>query len=174
MKYNLKINDSEPPVLLEIENIEEGSFTVVQERGEKEVSFQRVDDNLLLLTIEGRQVKAYVDPESSPMQIVIQGVSYYVEDADEQGTSRKKKGLSMEPTEVTPPMPAVVVRVLVTEGDTVTKGQGVAVVSAMKMETTLNAPFDGTVIKINNSEGDKVMPGDILVDIERNEGGDDE
>ncbi|MRR35573.1 hypothetical protein EG829_13030, partial [bacterium] len=53
------------------------------------------------------------------------------------------------------------------EGDTVTKGQGVVVVSAMKMETTLQAPFAGMVTRVNTAEGDKVMPGMILVDIER-------
>jgi biotin carboxyl carrier protein len=39
----------------------------------------------------------------------------------------------------------------------------------MKMETTLYAPYNGTVEKINTSIGDKVMPGEILVDIKKNE-----
>jgi len=56
---------------------------------------------------------------------------------------------------------------MVSEGDDVEKGQGVVVVSAMKMETTLQAPFKGKVVQINVAEGDKVMPGQILVDIER-------
>ncbi len=38
----------------------------------------------------------------------------------------------------------------------------------MKMETTLFAPFDGIVSKVNTKKGDKVMPADILVDIEKN------
>ena len=37
----------------------------------------------------------------------------------------------------------------------------------MKMETTLKAPFAGKVVKVNTAEGAKVMPGEILVDIER-------
>jgi biotin carboxyl carrier protein len=56
---------------------------------------------------------------------------------------------------------------MVTEGDLVEKGQGVMVVSAMKMETTLQAPYKGKVLKINVAEGDKVMPGQILAVIER-------
>jgi biotin carboxyl carrier protein len=36
----------------------------------------------------------------------------------------------------------------------------------MKMETTLNAPFDAQVVKINVAVDDKVAPGDILVDLE--------
>lgn len=59
------------------------------------------------------------------------------------------------------------VRVNVAPGDTVTESQSVAVVSAMKMETTLYAPFNGIVISVNAAEGDKVMPGDILVDIQK-------
>jgi biotin carboxyl carrier protein len=55
----------------------------------------------------------------------------------------------------------------VSAGDAVVKGQAVVIVSAMKMETTLVAPFDGTVSKVNVAEGDKVMPGDVLVDIEK-------
>ena len=39
------------------------------------------------------------------------------------------------------------------------------VVSAMKMETTLKAPYNGTVMQINTAEGEKVMPGEILADI---------
>ncbi|HPS94887.1 MAG TPA: biotin/lipoyl-binding protein, partial [Deltaproteobacteria bacterium] len=79
----------------------------------------------------------------------------------------RRRGLKELPQEVTPPMPSVVVRIMVGEGDPVEKGQGVVVVSAMKMETTLQAPFKGKVLKVNAAEGDKVMPGQILVDIER-------
>jgi biotin carboxyl carrier protein len=64
-------------------------------------------------------------------------------------------------------MPSLVISVLVKAGDTVEKGQGVVVVSAMKMETTLMAPYAGKVRSVNVAEGDKAAPGDILVDIER-------
>jgi biotin carboxyl carrier protein len=56
---------------------------------------------------------------------------------------------------------------MVSEGDEVEKGQSVVVVSAMKMETTLSAPFKGKVTRINVKEGQKVMPGEMLVDIEK-------
>ena len=78
-----------------------------------------------------------------------------------------------EPQNVTPPMPSVVVKVLVENGDAVTKGQGLVIVSAMKMETTLNAPYDGVVTGIHAEEGGKVMPGDILVDVKKNDDSDE-
>jgi biotin carboxyl carrier protein len=68
--------------------------------------------------------------------------------------------------EVTPPTPAAVVRVLVEEGQKVVKGQGLVVVSAMKMEITLSAPYSGIVRAVNTNVGDQVKPGDILVEIE--------
>ena len=62
-------------------------------------------------------------------------------------------------------MPAVVVRILIQEGDQVEKGQGLVVVSAMKMETTLCAPLAGEVTAIHTSVEEKVAPGEILVEI---------
>jgi biotin carboxyl carrier protein len=79
---------------------------------------------------------------------------------------RSASGERVIPPEVRPPMPAVVVKVLVAVGDAVTRGQPLVVVSAMKMETTLVAPKDGTVGEIKAREGDKVNPSDVLVHIE--------
>ncbi len=67
---------------------------------------------------------------------------------------------------ITPTFPASVVKVLVQQGEQVDKGQAVVVVSAMKMEMTLTAPYAGTVSAVNFGEGDQVKPGDSLVDIE--------
>jgi biotin carboxyl carrier protein len=63
-------------------------------------------------------------------------------------------------------MPAIVVRILVQEGDIVARGQGLIVVSAMKMETTLAAPKDGRVLRVLTALNAKVAPGDRLVEIE--------
>ena len=62
--------------------------------------------------------------------------------------------------------PASVVRVLVEVGREVVKGQGLVVVSAMKMEMTLVAPYSGTVKAVNTLVGAQVSPGEILVEIE--------
>ena len=73
---------------------------------------------------------------------------------------------------VTPPMPGVVVRILVEVGQKVARGQPLVVVSAMKMETSLVAGFDGTVSAIRAAIGANVKPGDILVDVEPDPAGD--
>ena len=67
---------------------------------------------------------------------------------------------------ITPPMPGQVIKVMVQTGDVVAKGQAVVVIMAMKMETTLTAPYDGKVTEVRAVEGAQVKPGDLLVDIE--------
>lgn len=74
---------------------------------------------------------------------------------------------------VTPPTPAVVVRVLVAVGDRVAQGQAVVVVSAMKMETTLTAPRDGVVSEVRAVPGARVRPGEVLVVVSAGMGGGD-
>ena len=56
-----------------------------------------------------------------------------------------------------------VVLVKVAVGDAVTKGQPLAVVEAMKMESTVTSPRDGTVTEVAVASGDAVEAGDLLV-----------
>ncbi len=129
------------------------------------VRFQNVDEHQILLRVNGRTVRAFIAGGANGKEVFIEGGVYRVEELD-QGRKRKRRaGLEETPGEVTPPMPAVVVRILVQEGESVVKGQGLVVVSAMKMETTLKAPFDGLVKKIPTALQAKVMPGDKLVEI---------
>ncbi len=66
--------------------------------------------------------------------------------------------------EVAAPMPGKVLRVLVEEGAVVAHGQGLIVLEAMKMETTIAAESDATVKKIRVSTGDAVDHGQILIE----------
>jgi propionyl-CoA carboxylase alpha chain len=61
------------------------------------------------------------------------------------------------------PMPGVVVRVDVAEGDTVTKGQRLLVLEAMKMEHQVTAPAAGIVSALNVKTGLSVDAGAVLV-----------
>ena len=135
------------------------------------VRFQTVDEHQVLLEVNGRAVQAFVAGGANRKDVFIEGGVYRVEELDQARKRKSRAGLEETPGEVTPPMPAVVVRILVQEGEAVVKGQGLVVVSAMKMETTLKAPFDGLVKKINTALQAKVMPGDRLVEIEERKQG---
>jgi len=60
-------------------------------------------------------------------------------------------------------MPGTVVDIDVNVGDTVTKGQKLLVLEAMKMENEIVAPHDGTVSKVSVTAGALVNAGDVLV-----------
>ncbi|MFN3212301.1 MAG: acetyl/propionyl/methylcrotonyl-CoA carboxylase subunit alpha [Henriciella sp.] len=64
------------------------------------------------------------------------------------------------------PMPGKIIAVNVAAGDTVKKGQTVAVMEAMKMEHSLTAPRDGTVSAVDAELGAQVPEGQILVSLE--------
>lgn len=68
-------------------------------------------------------------------------------------------------TSVTAPMPGLVLRIPVAQGDSVEENQEVIVLEAMKMETPVFAPVAGTVSKISVAQGDQVTPGQILIEI---------
>jgi 3-methylcrotonyl-CoA carboxylase alpha subunit len=60
------------------------------------------------------------------------------------------------------PMPGKIVAAPAAAGDTVTKGQPIVVLEAMKMEHALTAPFDGVVESVSVAVGDQVGDGVVL------------
>jgi len=65
------------------------------------------------------------------------------------------------------PMPGRVIAVDVAAGGTVTKGQKLLTLEAMKMEHGLTAPFDGLVAELNAEVGSQVQVDTLLVRIEK-------
>ncbi|MCB1419443.1 MAG: 3-methylcrotonyl-CoA carboxylase, partial [Notoacmeibacter sp.] len=70
---------------------------------------------------------------------------------------------------LTAPMPGLVKLVNVEAGATVTKGQPLLILEAMKMEHTIAAPHDGVVAEIA-TQGAQVTDGTVLVRFEESEG----
>ena len=77
-------------------------------------------------------------------------------------STRARRAEPGDPSHVGSALPGVVM-VKVAVGDVVTKGQPLAVVEAMKMESTVTCPRDGTVTEIAVATGDAVEAGDLLV-----------
>ena len=61
------------------------------------------------------------------------------------------------------PMPGLVLRFAVKQGQTVKKNDVLMVMEAMKMENEIYAPCDGTVASINVNQGDQLQAGDLLM-----------
>lgn len=120
-----------------------------------------------LLSTDGAEAEIRVDGRTYTVPYVIQGSTvnfsfdgeiYFIE-VEEKGRARARhKDHSTEA-----PMPGVVLRILVREGDVVTKGAPLLILEAMKMEHQISAGKDGTVLSVNCREGELVQPGVELV-----------
>lgn len=79
-------------------------------------------------------------------------------------TAKKSKKRSTAGNgQIAVPMQGTVVKVLVAEGDTVSAGDNVIVLEAMKMENNIEADIDGTVSEVKVAAGDSVSGGDVVV-----------
>jgi biotin carboxyl carrier protein len=63
------------------------------------------------------------------------------------------------------PIPGLVSRVLVAPGDSVTAGQALVILEAMKMENEIRAPFDGVVSSVTATVGQSAPRGQLLVEV---------
>lgn len=69
-------------------------------------------------------------------------------------------------TTVNSPMPGTILDVKVNVGDTVSEGQVLMILEAMKMENDIVAPVAGKVAGINVKKGDSVNSNDVLASIQ--------
>ncbi|GAA0494715.1 pyruvate carboxylase [Salinibacillus aidingensis] len=63
-------------------------------------------------------------------------------------------------------MPGTVIDVLVEKGEKVQKGDHLMITEAMKMETTVQAPFDGKIKKVYVKNAEAIETGDLLIEFE--------
>jgi acetyl/propionyl-CoA carboxylase alpha subunit len=85
---------------------------------------------------------------------------------DADAAAAEPHGPGAEHSAVTAPMPGTVIRLLVSAGDAVKARQPLVVLEAMKMETPLASPYDAVVRAVNVGEGDQVIGGAVLVELE--------
>jgi biotin carboxyl carrier protein len=81
----------------------------------------------------------------------------------QRATSGHEAAVHHGPTEVRAIIPGRVVSVAVAAGDSVTTGQRLLAVEAMKMENELRAPRDGTIDRVAVAVGETVELGDPLI-----------
>jgi len=135
-----------------------GTRTGVRLSADDGVSVRRADPDQVILTDAGVDIafdvrrygtEVFVD---SPLgAVALLAVPRFVE----PGSTHTSGSLVA-------PMPGVVVRVTVEPGATVTKGQPLLWLEAMKMEHTVNAPADGVLTELRVGPGVQVEVGQVL------------
>lgn len=112
------------------------------------------------------QVDGYDEVEHS-FQLQVNTHKMRVSTFDQMQLLLKSMGLegagSQKLNEVKAPMPGLVLRVLVEEGQEVKKGDSLIVLEAMKMENMIKSPGDGKVSKIRINPGQAVEKNQVLI-----------
>lgn len=120
----------------------------------------------ILRLASGRIVRPEVrDLASGEMAVTWPGRAYVVAraQADHRGVVGTTESRARR---VRAQMPGRVVKVLVRPGDSVTVGQGLVILEAMKMENEVKARRDGVIAAVRVGEGDRVETGADLVEFE--------
>ncbi len=155
--------------LIEVEQAR-GGYVVVVDGSRYEVDHARVGGRQRSLVIGGKQQELSVVREkrsryrvagfgSEEALEVLDPLEHLVRTAGGGATVRGDGSVSAY-------MPGHVAAVLVGEGDTVTAGQGIVVLEAMKMENEIDTEVAGVVKKIFVEAGQSVEGGDPLFEIE--------
>jgi len=126
------------------------------------VSIHVIESGLVDFTMDGTRVKVELNRQDQQWFIDSVLGSLVI---NEMARFQDQKEVVNE-GDLTAPMPSVVRKVSVSEGDTVTKGQTLVVLESMKMELQVQAPRDGIVGGIKIEKGSNVETGQILVSLE--------
>jgi biotin carboxyl carrier protein len=108
-----------------------------------------------------------IDRDAKTCTLLVNGKKIMVSVKDATDELLEKMGMSAAAgkklNEYKAPMPGLVLRLLVKEGDAVKKGDGLLVLEAMKMENILKSAGEGVVKKVFIREKDKVEKGQQLI-----------
>lgn len=120
------------------------------------------------------------DVEGNLLTLEVNGTPYEVEMEKEVKTSKTPALIRTEPKpdqkveplktkqstkKITAPLPGVILKVLVKEGDQVKTGDPIILLEAMKMENTILAEASGTISSISVQANASVLQGDVLLEI---------
>jgi biotin carboxyl carrier protein len=116
-------------------------------------------------TIGNRVNKCVVSRDKELVNVFMDGMVYRLKEhkAGPPGATPKTE----EEGSLNSPISGKVVKVMVSPGEIVLKGQDLLIIEAMKMEHKVKAPYPGKVKAVNFKVDDKVDIGQLLVDIER-------
>jgi biotin carboxyl carrier protein len=129
--------------------VEEGKFHIIKD-----------NKSFLAEVVEHNQTE-------KQFKIKVNNNLYQLDIKDQYDELLKNLGLdnlnSQKIKEIKAPMPGLVLKILVNEGELVSKGENLLILEAMKMENMIKAPTDLIVKRINIKIGDKLEKNQVML-----------
>jgi biotin carboxyl carrier protein len=164
--YHIKINQDK------IYDVEVNANGISLNNELMNISFATVNENQfhVLLNQKSYNVEIVsINAETKTASMKVNNRIYECEIKDQFDDLLKSLGLdnlaAKKINEIKAPMPGLVLKVLVIEGQEFKKGDNLLVLEAMKMENILKAPVDGVVKSIKIKPGDKVDKNEVLLNL---------
>ncbi|HKM01438.1 MAG TPA: biotin/lipoyl-containing protein [Sedimentibacter sp.] len=108
----------------------------------------------------------YQPVQQAPIQQAVQAAPVQAAPVQQAPKAQAPKAAPVSGGELmSAPMPGTILDILVTEGQTVKKGEIILILEAMKMENEIAAATDGVVSKIYTSKSSTVSAGDPMLTI---------
>jgi biotin carboxyl carrier protein len=124
---------------------------------------------LYSMLLDHLSFEAVVEERDEIYHVLMDGDLYEVEVTDERSRRLASAFMAFGDTggevSIRAPMPGLIVRIAVAEGQTVGKGETLMILESMKMENELKSPRDGTIHRILVSTGENVEQNKILVTV---------
>lgn len=161
MLVHVELNGNEYEV--EVQPTADGQLRV--QLGDKTLTIQanQLPEDGISMLVDGESLTAYKTGDT----LYMSGFQYDVKADDPLKKELvRSSGFVRNEAVVTAAMPGNVKRILKTEGNAVSAGEGILVLEAMKMENEIGAPMEGTIRQIFVQEGEVVETGAILFELE--------
>lgn len=166
--YKIKVNDKHQ---FELNNTD-GPITC---QGESIlIDYHSVGENKAHVLYKNKSYRVEIikhNRSEKTFTLTINSCDYKVAISDQYDELLHKLGLDKisfnSITELKAPMPGLVLNVSVKEGDSVSKGDNMIILEAMKMENIIKSPVDGSIKSLKIKAGDKLEKNQVMVIFEQ-------
>jgi len=157
--------DGEHEVIVRARRHRDGTLGLDLPGGARTATVRAADDGALAITLGDERFEARVVRRDSEYTVFAGKGGRRLRLVDPLDVTQYEPSAA-DQTAVRAPLPGKIIDLKVKPGDSVSKGQPLLVLEAMKMEHTLSAPADGTVKSVRYAVGEQVPEGADLVEFE--------
>lgn len=136
---------------------------------DQQFSIRKINDNIFSVETGNGSLTVFAASDKNHIYVNFDGENFVFELVDESAGNFEFGGSNDKTDVIKPPMPGSVVKVLVEKDQKVSEGDGLIIIEAMKMETTMYSSISGLVKEINVKAGEQVDTDKVLIVVEKEE-----
>ena len=167
MKFRVEVDGE--PLLLELEPHGDGTAYTLHGEADRGgvASIEEVMPGVFSVLLKNRSLQVHVSPHPDGLEVWVGLQRHLISLVDSRDrTAREQHGGAEGPFELRAQMAGKIIRLMEDSGASVSVGQGLIVVEAMKMQNEMKSPKSGTLTSIHVVEGATVSAGDLLLVVE--------